>query len=78
MCINIGTPANRVSFNFKPIQTSFKLLAPEVQGFGADDEPTQEDADLASSALGELYASLSPRQQAVIARLVLQASAATA
>jgi hypothetical protein len=78
MCIgaNPDEVFPKLNFNFDPIQTKFKLYDGDVQGYGVDSEPSQADADATSAALEGFYATLPPEQQAVLARVILQASSA--
>jgi hypothetical protein len=71
--IDIAKP---LKFVFNPIKTTVPLHSPEVVGFEASVEATQEDADAAAAALEGLYATLPAGQQAVFAQILLQASSA--
>jgi hypothetical protein len=56
---------------------SVPLLRPEVQGFEAMADPTQNDIDAVAAALDGLYAELPAGQAAILAQIVNQASQAT-
>ena len=66
-----------LKFNFRPTGAGVPVYTPEVKGYSADEEPTQDDADAAAAALENLYHELPPGQQAVIAQIVAQAASAT-
>jgi hypothetical protein len=70
------SPSDQLKFKFKPLGTTVPLFVPEVKGFEASVDPTQDDADAAAAALEALYNGLPQGQQAVLAQIVLQATQA--
>jgi hypothetical protein len=65
---------NPLSFEFKPTGASVPVYTPEVKGFDAATDPTQDDADAAAAALEKLYGELPAGQQAVLAQILSQAA----
>ena len=76
MCFNAQHGLVPVKFVFTPLKTTVPLPRPEVRGYDESGSITQEDADAASAALQDLYATLPAGQQAVLEQLLSQAASA--